>query len=167
MVYAFSAGQKLTASALNSATMPGNLVALHVRSSTSTPTTSGVGVGVIYLDIPVVSGRVYWVGLVTPAHHDSTVTTDNVMSKITYTLNGSTPTASSAILDGAQVYSLSVPVPLGTIYQATFTGTLKTLLCIARAMGSGSARLYADAVGRSMVMAAFDLGLPASGGSNA
>lgn len=167
MVYTFTAGQKLTASTLNSATLPGNLLARHVRTSASSTTTSGTGIGVIYLDIPVTSGRMYWVGLTTPAHHDSTVTTDNVMSKITHTTNGTTPTASSSILDGAQVFSACVPMPLYTTYEATFTGTLKTLLCVARFSGSGNARLYADVLGRSIIMAAFDIGLPAGGGSDA
>lgn len=167
MVYTFAAGEKLTAANLNAATMAGNLLARHVRSSASATTTSTTGIAVIYLDVPVVSGRVYWVGLTTPSHHDSTVITDTVMTKITHTTNGATPTASSTILDGAQAFSTCIPMPLYTTYQAAFTGTLKTLLCVARTSGSGNARLYGDAVGRSLIMAAFDMGLDAAGGSSA
>lgn len=167
MVQTFTAGQRLTATDLNTATYPGNLVARHVRTSASSTTTSSTGVVVIYLDIPVTSGRMYRIGMDTSVHHDSTVTTDNVASRIVYTTNGTTPTTSSTILEGAHVFSICIPMFLSTTYEATFTGTLKTALCVARASGTGNARIYADVLGRAIIMAAYDVGLPAGGGSNA
>jgi hypothetical protein len=164
----FTAGQKPTAATMNLEVAAGHEIVRHKRTFASTTTTSSTGIGVIQLNIPVTLGRLYWVGFFTPCHLDSTVTTDNVMAKIVYTTDGSTPTASSPILEGAQAYSLATAVPLATVWAATMTGTLKVWICVGRQAGSGNVRIYADAVGRSMEVGAVDLGpdTGSAGGTN-
>jgi len=136
----------------------GTCIARGNRVTTSSTTTSGTGIGVERLDAAVVNGRLYRVE-VPLLHTNSSVTSDTIAGKITYTIDGSTPTASSPTLPGASVFINPIgPCPLSTPYPSTFTGTLKLLVCVGRFAGSGAASLYADGT-RNLDVQVWDMGI--------
>lgn len=123
------------------------LVGNGLRTTVSNPSTGAI-VGVTRLAaIPVVAGRSYRLGAL--IHPRSTVAGDRIIVEIRGTTNGVQPTTASPVL--AQFYYTTVAASAADtayfegIFDAVSAGPLWVLLAFTRAVGSGSAELYADA----------------------
>lgn len=134
----YSAGQRLTAAALNA-----RGVKVWSRRDTLSSTTTTTVLAVRRIDdIPAFAGRHYEIrcGL----NAASTVATDNMRCEIRYTTDGSTPTTSSPVLYDGQLYCISGRWTIFTVYVPAVDETLSFLICIVRDTGSGNVRYFAD-----------------------
>lgn len=125
-------------------------VARGRRTTSSSTTTSTVGIAVLRLDdFAVYSGRQYRIAAQgVPA---SSVANDGVGFQIHYTTDGSTPTAASPILPSAvgQGFVGSTTIVQTLSLEGTYTPgadqTLSLLLCVCRTAGSGNVYIFGDA----------------------
>lgn len=136
----FLGGQRVSAATLEQETQ--EIIAWGRRTSASSTTTITV-IGVLRLDdIPITSGRFYVVQA--SCHPTSSVTTDNIRVDLRYTTTGATPTTSSSVLPGGQLYTTPAQKTLAVPYVPSSDETLSVLLCVVRDTGTGNASLYAD-----------------------
>ena len=149
MVQTFEAGQQLTATRLNA--LPKGIVARGRRTTNSSTTTSTTGIGVLRIDdVPVKAGRLYRI-YTGPLAVVSTVAGDIPRAKVTFTTDGSTPTASSTTLDGTQTNgvidtnSQSNNDVISALYAPAGDEILSLLLCVLRGSGTGNASINGTA----------------------
>ena len=94
----------------------------------------------------MVTGKLYVVHA-SPVYLYSNVTNDVIQAQIRYTTNGTDPTTASTILPASRVQALIVnnvydySQNITCYWPSTITGTLKILLTVTRAVGSGTAQL--------------------------
>lgn len=135
---AFTSFQRVTASALNLASL--RVIARGRRTSNSTGTTTEVGVLRID-DIAIASGRLYRV-YTNEIGVDSTVATDVIRLNLRYTTDGSTPSTSSTLLTLSQGYQANAAqgeyTSVGAVYVPGSAETLSVLLTVSRAAGTGT-----------------------------
>lgn len=126
--------------------VPGTLIARGYRTSSSSSTTSEIGV----MRLPVgtlVNGKVYRI-MTGNLDFYSTAANDVIISRIRYTTDGSTPSTSSTILMSQQHTAIGA----GTDEQYTMCGdyfagasdNLTLLLTIGRSAGSGTIQMLAS-----------------------
>lgn len=120
-----------------------DIVAWGRRITNSTGSVTTTGVPVMRVNGPVISGNQYRVRTGS-IHPTSTITTDTIRCEIKFTMSGNASTG-SPVLPGAQVYeAFGNSSIIDTVWTATSTGTLSTVLCVARESGSGTVSLFAD-----------------------
>lgn len=125
------------------------ILAIGVRTTNSSTTTTSTGIGVLRLDgIPIAAGhRIEMKTNSIPLH--STVVGDIVRATIYYTTDGSTPTTSSTALNDAQLSVANTTFPNTGITSGTYTPasnqTLSVLLGVSRQSGSGNSQLLGSA----------------------
>lgn len=137
----FTAGQHATAATLERATQTAQGWGRRTSSS-STTTTSLIGVERLD-DFPVYSGRFYIVAA--HIHTTSSTSTDNIRVDLRYTADGSTPTTSSSVMVGGQLYTTPAQKTMFVPYVPASDQTLSVLLCVVRDSGVGNVSLYGDA----------------------
>lgn len=127
------------------APLPGTMVARGNRTSSSTTTTTEVGV--IRASIAVKSGQVYLIKT-SPLKLNSTVSADFVFARLRYTIDGSTPSTASTVLAtvvGPTGTGQSV-IPFVAKYVPSSDVTLNALLTVGRWSGTGTVGLVVDSV---------------------
>lgn len=113
------------------------------RRTTSSSTTTTTVIGVLRIDdIPIYANRVYEVKASFVAN--STVSTDSLRCEIRYTSDTSTPTVTSAIMAGMQIYTGLSSKTMYATYVPAGDETLSILLCIVRDAGTGNAHYFGD-----------------------
>ena len=130
------------------AALPGTILKRGRRSTSSSGTTTEVGV-LRLDDLPIIGGQAYniWTSALAP---DTTVANDVMTAKIRYTTDGSTPTTASPILSASKSQvrqpdaSNGESVSIACTYQPTNNETLSLLLTVARTAGTGTVLLFAD-----------------------
>ena len=144
----FTAGQKLTAAALNAATQKS--AGLGRRITTSPLSASTADVAVLRCDdYPLLAGHRYRI-FSSPLALDSSAANDEIQARIRYTTDGSTPTTASPILPGSSVALRQVDpsVPehrtIVTTYAPAADELISMLLCVRRIAGAGNASIFAD-----------------------
>lgn len=144
----FLAGQRLTADALNKAIQ--KILARGPRTTAGTATTTTAQGFVRLDDKAILAGhriRVFATGL----HPQSTVAADAIQVDFYYTTDGSTPTTSSAILDGSEFFcrpTSANSAETNTIaagYTPVSDETLSVLVAYKRIAGSGNVNLFGSA----------------------
>lgn len=127
------------------------LIAWGNRQTGSDAATSSTGVGVLRLDdIPIIGGRSYKIWS-NPLFLFSTNSGDDAGLRIRYTTDGTVPTTSSSILQGAAMQTRVLSTTNGdslacsVIYQPSADELLSLLLNVYRTAGSGSVTIFASA----------------------
>jgi hypothetical protein len=130
--------------------VPGQVLARGNRATTSTLTTSEVGV----LRLPVgslVAGQTVSVKA-SPLFLYSSVAGDFVFAQIRYTTDGTTPSTASPILPGAQAHvridvaGVDVSTHIVTTYTPATAVNLTLLLTVSRSAGTGSVAITGGTV---------------------
>lgn len=123
--------------------IPGTVIARGTRPSTSTTTTSEVGV--LWIPAAVKAGQLYSINTCGLLLY-STTARDTTEAALRYTTDGSTPTTSSTRLAtiGGYVDYASSSIPHRAFYVPTSDCTLKVLLTVGRAAGSGTVSMVAS-----------------------
>lgn len=143
--------------------LPGTVIARGRRTTSSTGTTSEVGV--LRLDgVSLISGRLYAVrtGLLAL---NGTVATDTFFARIRYDTTGANATTSSTILPGADAQdeendaSWHSTKSISALYVPGANQTVSFLLTAGRLIGSGTVTLQATATDRLIEMLVTDLGV--------
>lgn len=144
---AFSAGQKLTASALNTALQ--RQIAYGLRTTSSSGVTSASYGGIMRLDsIPIVNGQDYEIKT-TPLIFESSVAGDLLNLGFFVSTSGAATTASTfldaLVMDSKSASFAQRTVPFVALYNSTTTGTLSILSALSRASGTGTCKINASA----------------------
>ncbi|MCE7008723.1 hypothetical protein LWC34_38820 [Kibdelosporangium philippinense] len=162
----FFAGEKLFADSMNDRIA--HVIARAQRTDSSPGTTSATGVGVTSLTVDVLAGHRYRVDIPL-CHATSTTNGDLTLVKVTHSVNGSTPTASSPAILGAQAVAAphpTAPFPVVGFITPNADLTLKLLVCVARVGGSGTSSIFGDGI-RVMDLLVWDMGIdPGNTGTN-
>lgn len=143
-----AAGQVLTASTLNMKLRKRIARARRTTNSTSSGTTTEVGVLRID-DVPILAGHNYRIGYM--CHMDVLTVTDTMRGLLRFTTDGSTPTTASGALAGSgsegMVASNSTveTIFVETDYTPVADEILSLLLTIRHVVGVGAIILQADA----------------------
>lgn len=134
------------------AAMPNGLIARGRRSTSSTTTTTIVGVERLD-DYAVVGGRSYNIR-VTGLFCLSTVAGDRILVEVRFTTDGSTPTTASPVLAGGQLYQVAAAVSgsaangdggqIDFEYEPGGSATLSLLVTVSRNSGTGSVSTFSD-----------------------
>ncbi|HEY0696520.1 MAG TPA: hypothetical protein VGD43_01780 [Micromonospora sp.] len=139
MAITWASGMRMTPARLNA--MPKGIIARGHRTSSSTATTSSVGV-LRLDDVPVKSGRSYRV--FTSGLTFVGTSGDTARARITHTTDGSTPTTASTQLGAgcrnriAGTTGPEAPILIASeTYHATADGLLSVLLVVTRSAGTG------------------------------
>lgn len=124
--------------------MPGSMIIRANRTSSSTATTTEVGV--LRTSVSLLAGQAVLV-LTSPLLMYSTTATDVIACRVRYTVDGSTPSTSSTILSTVAGYCAAAQThtPFAAKYIAATNLTFKPLLTVGRASGSGSVSILANA----------------------
>ena len=139
-----SAGQTIFASQINSLGLVGSIVSTSSSGTVTSGTTETVDAVLGTLTFTALASRTYRVNLIGRSLSCS-VAGDRFSVKFKYTTNGSTPTASSTLLDHDLSYYTA---GVGTNFLVTFThqalfvpgaATVKVVVTTTRANGTGTA----------------------------
>lgn len=116
------------------------------RLTASSAASTGAAVGVLRVNAPITTGRLYFGQAF--YHPTSSITTDNIETGFKYNLAGNA-SAADGIMPGQRTFGLFGQVRATEVaWVATTTGTLSMALYVKRDTGSGSCTLYADATER-------------------
>lgn len=119
----------------------GTVIARGRRTTNSATTTSEVGV-LRLDDVPLVGGRLYWIGTNAVAL-DTGNTADSARCNLRYTTDGSTPTTSSTALAMGQAKpvdaAVAETVSVSAFYIPASDETFSVLLTVQRATGTTAA----------------------------
>lgn len=118
----------------------------RARRTTPSDPSTGAKVGVLRLNVPCTSAKLYVVeGF---CHPTSSVTSDNIEAGFTFDTSGNAD-ASDPILPGSRTFGLFGQVrTIKTVWVASTTGTLSVAMYVKRDTGSGNNTMFADTTER-------------------
>ena len=157
----FQVGQQLTATRLNTEALAGRMIAQIGRTSSST--SASAAQGVLRLDdVPMTSGRVYWIAT-SALTMIGTVTTDTGTARLSFTTDGSTPTTGSTLLNLANSGPITstgngINMHPGAFYNPGSDIDFSVLLWTQRLSGTGTVQLSA-AANRPIQLFIVDIGV--------
>lgn len=156
---------------------PLGVISRHSRTSNATGTTSAsaaTGQGIVTLSVSIVSGRLYWIS--TNKFNVFTSTAPGTLStqvELRYTIDGSTPTGSSSVLNEVNTGQMMGngnfdPIAVDGLYVPTSNVTFRVSLWYWRTNGAGATMVAAGNASQPIVLTIEDKGIaPTDPGSSA